>query len=127
MGSCNCGNLAQIITKKTKAEIHAYAMQGPGDWNEQIVQYCRQGNMPINLIIFDLLRFGFTTEDLKHLEKLSDPKVLAGLGNKKNDLRHNQKADVVVYLNEWAKMLENKMIDSINLPTFTYEYEPNYV
>ncbi len=83
--------------------------------------------MPIDLIIFDLLSFGFTTEDLKHLEKLSDPEVLAGLGNKKNDLRHNQKANVVVYLNEWAKMLENQTIDSINLPTFAYEYEPNYV
>jgi len=31
MGSCNCGNLAQEVTKRTKAEIHAYAMQGHGD------------------------------------------------------------------------------------------------
>lgn len=127
MGSCNCGNLAQVITKRSKAEIHAYAMQGMGDWNEQIAQYCAQGNMPIDLIIFDLLSFGFTTDDLKHLEKLSDPSILAGLGDKKNDLRHNQKADVIVYLNEWAKMLENQMIANIKLPTFAYEYEPNYV
>ena len=27
MGSCNCGNLAQELTKLSKAEIHSYAMQ----------------------------------------------------------------------------------------------------
>ena len=26
MGSCNCGNLAQELTKLTKAEIHAHAL-----------------------------------------------------------------------------------------------------
>ena len=31
MGSCNCGNLVQEVTKRTKAEIHAYAMQGNGE------------------------------------------------------------------------------------------------
>lgn len=127
MGSCNCGNLAQIVTKRTKAEIHAIAMQGHGDWNEQVNHYCGQTDMPIDLIIFELLTFGFTTEDLKHLEKLSDPKILDGLGNKKYSLSHNQKEDVVVYMKEWAKMLENQMIENIKLPTFEEEYNQVYV
>ncbi|HLO46725.1 MAG TPA: hypothetical protein VK175_20445 [Leadbetterella sp.] len=127
MGSCNCGNLAQVVTKRTKAEIHAYAMQGHGDWNEQVNHYCGQTEMPIDLIIFELLTFGFTTHDLKHLEKLSDPKILERLGDKKYTLSHNQRADVVVYMKEWARMLENQMIENINLPTFDIEYNQVYV
>ena len=126
MGSCNCGNLAQVVTKRTKAEIHAYAMQGHGDWNEQVNHFCGQTQMPIDLIIFELLTFGFTTDDLKHLEKLSDPKVLNGLGDKKYTLSHNQKGDVVVYMKEWAKMLENQMIENIKLPTFEEEFNQVY-
>jgi len=34
MGGCNCGNLAQEITKLSKDQIHAYAMQRYGDWND---------------------------------------------------------------------------------------------
>lgn len=127
MGSCNCGNLAQVVTKRTKAEIHAIAMQGHGDWNEQVNHYCGQTEMPIDLIIFELLTFGFTTDDLKHLEKLSDPKIIEGLGDKKYSLSHNQKDDVVVYMKVWAKMLENQMIENIKLPTFEEEYNQVYV
>lgn len=126
MGSCNCGNLAQVITKRTKAEIHAIAMQGQGDWNEQVNHYCGQTEMPIDLIIFELLTFGFSTEDLKHLEKLSDPEVLKQLGDKKYTLSYNQKADVIVYLKEWAKMLENRMIENIKLPNFDVEYNQTH-
>ncbi len=125
MGSCNCGNLAQVITKRSKGEIHAYAMQGQGSWNEQLNDYCSNSNMPIDIIIFDLLTFGFSTEDLKHLENLSDPEILEYLGTEKNKLRHNQKDDVVVYLKSWASMLENKMIEEIKLPSFAII--PEYV
>lgn len=124
MGSCNCGNLAQVITKRSKGEIHAYAMQGRGDWNEQIDEYCGNTQMPIEIIIFDLLTFGFTTEDLKHLEKLSDPAVLDYINNKNNRLHHNRKEDVVVYLKSWANLLEEKLIETIKLPTF--ENKPEY-
>ncbi len=40
MGSCNCGNLAQEITKRSKAEIHAYAMQGHGDSHDKTKLSC---------------------------------------------------------------------------------------
>jgi hypothetical protein len=88
--------------------------------------FCGQTQMPIDLIIFELLTFGFTTDDLKHLEKLSDPEVLGGLGDKKYGLSHNRKDDVVVYLVEWAKMLENQMIENIKLPTFEEEFNQVY-
>lgn len=40
MGACNCGNLAQELTKLSKAEIHSYAMQRYGDWSDQILEFC---------------------------------------------------------------------------------------
>jgi hypothetical protein len=127
MGSCNCGNLAQVITKRTKAEIHAFAMQGSGDWNEQVNHYCGETKLPIDLVIFELLTFGFTSEDLQNLEKLSDPLVLDRLGDKKYSLRHNQKDDVVVYLKTWANYVEEILLESIKIPSFELELKPVYV
>lgn len=121
MGSCNCGNLAQEVTNRTKAEIHAYAMQGHGDWNEQLNDYCETSAMPIDLIIFDLLTAGFSIEDLQNLEKLSDKDILLRLPLEKRYLRHNVREDVIVYLQEWANMLEERLLDTIKLPDFLQE------
>jgi hypothetical protein len=126
MGNCNCGNLAQEVTKRTKAEIHAYAMQGHGDWNEQLNDYCETSVMPIDLIIFELLTSGFSMEDLQNLEKLSDKKILMRLPIENRYLRHNVRADVVVYLKEWANMLEEQLLDSIKLPDFLKEINVEY-
>ena len=121
MGSCNCGNLAQEVTKRSKAEIHAYAMQGNGDWNEQLNDYCETSAMPIDLIIFELITSGFSLDDLQNLEKLSDKQVLMRLPVEKRYLRHNVREDVIVYLNEWADMLEEQLLDTIKLPDFLQE------
>jgi len=121
MGSCNCGNLAQELTQKTKAEIHAYAMQGSGDWNEQLNDYCGVSAIPIDLLIFEMLTAGFSLEDLKNLEKLSDKEVLSRLPIEKRYLRHNVREDVIVYLQEWASMLEEQLLDTIKLPDFLQE------
>ncbi len=118
MGGCNCGNLAQEVTKRSKAQIHAFAMRGHGDWNEQLNDYCETSQLPLDLIIFELLTFGFSVKDLKNLEYLSDQTVLARLPKEKRHLRHNYRDDVVVYLQEWAAMLEEQLIDSISLPSF---------
>ena len=72
MGGCNCGNLAQELTKLSKDQIHTYAMQRYGDWNGQVDDYCATSLMPIDLVISEMLGAGLMLEDLKHLEKLSD-------------------------------------------------------
>jgi len=126
MGSCNCGNLAQEITKLSKGQIHAYAMQGRGDWNEQLNDYCETSQMPIDLVIHELLIAGFSIEDLKNLEKLSDHKILSRLPLEKRYLKHNVRADVIVYIKEWANMLEDELLSSIKLPEFELETEIEY-
>lgn len=121
MGSCNCGNLAQEITNFSKAQIHAYALQGSGDWSEQLNDYCENSQMPMDLIIFELLSFGFTVEDLQNLEYLSDHSVLQRLPMENRNLRRNYRDDVVVYMNEWADMLEEQLIEGISLDSLVDE------
>jgi myosin heavy subunit len=115
MGCCNCGNLAQVITNKNKAEIHQSAMRRHGDWNEQLFDYCPTSGLPIDHIIDEMIAFGFTKQDLAHLEKLSDPLVLQNLPLEKRYLKHNIKTDVILYLKTWASYLENQLIENISI------------
>ena len=117
MGSCNCGNLAQEISKLTKAEIHEYAMRNiQGDWSEQTEAYCPISNQPMDLLISQMTDMGLTTTDLKNLEKLSDIQILRRLPAEFRYLQHNKRDHVVMYLREWANMLEEELLAEINLP-----------
>ena len=113
MGSCNCGNLAQVVTNLDKAAIHQEAMRRHGDWNEQLFDYCPQSGLPFDHIIDTMLDFGFTRSDLAHLEKLSDDAVLNHLPQGKKYLRHNRSEDVILYLQSWSLLLENELISGM--------------
>lgn len=111
MGACNCGNLAQELTKLEKGEIHSYAMQRHGDWNEQLIDYCPTSGYPMDLMITRMLDFGLTTSDLAHLERLSDPIVLAEMSiEKRNSLSKNKKEDVIFYMITWSKLLRKNWL-----------------
>ena len=119
MGGCNCGNLAQELTKLTKDDIHRYAMQGYGDWSEQVGGFCDTSFMPIDLVISEMLGAGLTIEDLQNLERLADRAVLSRFPTGiRQHLRHNNRADVVLYMNAWAEMLEEQILETITLPDF---------
>ena len=122
MGGCNCGNLAQELTRLNRDDIHRYAMQRYGDWNEQVDDFCPTSQMPIDIIINEMLNAGLMLEDLKHLEKLDDRQVLARLTLEERYLKHNKRDDVVRYMNEWATMLEEQLLERISLPDLTPEY-----
>lgn len=121
MGSCNCGHLAQEITKLSKAEIHEYAMRKYGDWTEQSMDYCPNSGQPLDLVISQMLDAGLDIQDLAHLEKLSDPKVLQKLSPENHHLRHNVRDDVVLYMQTWADLLEERLTKHIQLPTLEAE------
>ncbi|GAB2965758.1 hypothetical protein GCM10027048_39650 [Hymenobacter coalescens] len=117
MGSCNCGHLAQTITRLNKAEIHARALQRYGDWDQQLRDYCPTSGLPIDETIDEMLALGFTRSDLAHLERLSDPVVRAAIPfERRQALRHNHRDDVVLYLRTWAQLLEDELLASIRLP-----------
>ncbi len=119
MGSCNCGHLAQTVTRRTKAEIHTQAMQGHGDWERQLVDYCPASGLPFDQTIDEMLALGFSRQDLTYLERLADPAVRAALPPERRDaLRHNQRDDVVLYLRTWADLVETALLAPIRLPAF---------
>jgi hypothetical protein len=119
MGLCNCGFLAQEITSLSKDEIHRRTMERHGDWSEQLNDYCPTSGLPMDDLIDQLVNFGFSLEELRHLERVSDPAVLQCLPLEKRYLGHNVKADVIVYLNAWANLLEECLIDGISLKELT--------
>lgn len=120
MGACNCGFLAQEITKQRKEEIHSKAMERSGDWTEHLNDYCATSGLLFDNLISTLLAFGFDVVDLKNLERLSDGEVLRSLPLEKRNLQHNCKSDVITYLNAWADLLEIRLLQDIKLPDFEH-------
>lgn len=116
MGACNCGFLAQQVTQLKKSEIHSRAMQGTGDWNEQLNDYCATSGLPMDDVISNLLGAGFDIEDLKHLEKLSAPDVLRTLPLHERNLKHNVRQDVVKYIRTWAALLNERLVEKLQMP-----------
>jgi len=116
MGSCNCGFLAQQITHLRKDEIHSRAMQGYGDWTEQLNDYCPTSGLLMDDLISNMISFGFDTDDLKHLERLSDNRILETIPFEERHLKYNIKADAVKYIRAWASLLESELLNTITLP-----------
>lgn len=116
MGACNCGFLARQVTHIRKEEIHNWAMQRSGDWSEQLNDYCPDSGLPMDILISELINFGFSLADLKHLERLSDPEILREFPTDKRNLHHNVKEDVIRYLLAWADQLERACLSKITLP-----------
>ena len=104
-GSCNCGHLAQTLTQRTRAEIHAAAVQKAGDWREHTIDYCPTSGLPIDHILGEMLDAGLTLSDIEHLERLSDRKVLETLPVGERHLDFRERDDVVRYMEAWADLL----------------------
>ena len=115
-GSCNCGHLAQTVTRLSKADIHAYALQKAGDWGQKSIDYCPESGYPIDYIISEMIAIGLNTDDLYHLERLSAPKILKSIPRERRPLQHNCRRDVILYFNTWANLLEEEFLERIELP-----------
>jgi hypothetical protein len=115
MGSCNCGHLAQTVCHLDPAVIHQRALlTRHGDWDDQLNDYCPHSGLPLDDVIDQMLDAGFTRADLAHLERLADPAVRAVLGPvRANAMRHNNRADVVLYLRTWADQLEASLLATL--------------
>lgn len=115
MGSCNCGNLVQELTLFDNKEIHRFAMERSGDWNEQLNDYCPDSGLPMDIVIDRLIDAGLSLSDLKHLERLSDPLILKELPGGNRYLKYNNRKDVILYLLTWADILEFELLKKIEI------------
>jgi hypothetical protein len=91
-------------------------MQRHGDWSEQLNDYCPTSGLPMDDLISEMLAFGFDADDLRHLERLSDPLVLRQLPSTRRHLSFNVKKDVITYLEAWATKIEEELMMKIRLP-----------
>lgn len=117
-GSCNCGNLLQVITDLSKEEILTYAQTGIGEWTELAEDYCGVTNAPVSLLLKKLQETGLTPTDIHHLEYLDDREVLNALPGGFRWLKRNERDHVILYFETYATLLEEKLIDSIEIPSF---------
>jgi hypothetical protein len=115
-GSCNCGNLLQVVTLLKPEEILTYAHSGIGEWTELAEEYCPTTNAPINLLLNKLQQLGLTPTDIHNLEYLEDRTVLETLDGGFRWLKRNKREDVIAYFEAYATLLENQLIDSIQIP-----------
>ena len=118
MGACNCGFLAQEVTKMSKDAIHRCAMAGNGDWSEQLHDYCPNSGLKMDQLISELIAFGFDRDDLKHLERLSDTSITSRNPTVRV-LHFNVKADVTAYMKWWADLLEEELLNHISIQEAT--------
>ena len=109
LGSCNCGHLIQTITEKNPHEIHKIALHPTGEWTELANDYCPNTGLELNSLIESLLDTGLERDDIKYLEHLEDKKILSRLPEDFRHLNRNQREHVVLYLKEWANMLEEEL------------------
>ncbi len=120
-GACNCGHLAQTLTKRSREEIHRAALQKAGDWREHAVEYCATSGLPIDHILSEMLAVGLTLEEIEHLERLSDPRVLARLPAAERHLDFRDREDVIRYMEAWAALLEAQLEARLPAPADTGE------
>lgn len=123
-GSCNCGNLLQVITDLSKEEILTYAHTGIGEWTELAEEYCGVTNAPVSLLLKKLQETGLTPTDIHNLEYLEDKTVLQALPGGFRWLKRNKREDVILYFRTYADVLEEQLIEQIPLPAFDQKQVP---
>ena len=112
MGACNCGHLAQVVTGLPAAEIRRVALEKAGEWGDQAIDHCPGSGYPIDHILEKMLELGLSRDDIGHLEKLSDGRVLRQLPEGARHLDYRNRLDVVTYMEAWASLLEQERSSS---------------
>lgn len=105
-GRCNCGHLVQTVTRLSPAEIHAASAPEMLEWSEIPEDYCAGTGLKLEYVLDRLRELGLDRNDLKHLEDLSDPRVLAALPGGHRWLERNKREDTVAYFRALAGVLE---------------------
>jgi hypothetical protein len=135
-GSCNCGHLAQTITALSKGEIHRIATERYGDWDDHAEDYCSTSGHHLDTIITQMLEMGMERSDIGDLERLSNNRILLRIPAERRALQYNRREDVVLYMETWAFMLEEELLQQISLPSAeqlfgssqeTISYIPDFV
>ncbi len=116
-GACNCGNLLQVVCDIPREEVLRYAHSGIGEWTELAADYCGVSGAPVDLMLSKLEAIGLTPSDVHNLEYLDNRDVLNHLPGGFRWLTKNVRADVIVYFETFAEMLEDQLSQTVALPS----------
>lgn len=105
-GSCNCGNLLQVLTQFESKDILKIAQTGIGEWTELAEETCSVTSLPVAELLGALQHAGLTPVDIHNIEYLEDKSVLKALPGGFRWLKRNVREDVIVYLETFASLLE---------------------
>jgi hypothetical protein len=104
-GACNCGHLVQTVTGLSPAEIHAASSCELLEWSEIPDDYCAGTGIRLEFMLDRLRELGLDRVDLRHLEDLSDSRVLHALPGGHRFLERNNRDHVVLYFQAFARVL----------------------
>lgn len=114
-GKCNCGIVAQVVTGLSSKRIaEAFSdselnnrvylkTYGPVFFYAMAEESCSVTGMPINDIVSTLSEWGFTFQDLKELELLSNKKYNTG------GYQMDSKTGLINYLENWIADLQSQV------------------
>ncbi|NRA62842.1 MAG: hypothetical protein HRU19_00080 [Pseudobacteriovorax sp.] len=105
MSQCNVGHLVQAITGMKDTEIIESVDEQLIEWTDYASGLCPVTHNKIDDIFDTLRQYGFQSQDVIHLENLSDRKVLQNLPGGFRYLRRNHKDDVIAYMESLADLL----------------------
>jgi hypothetical protein len=108
-GSCNCGNLLQVMTDRTGKDILRIAHTGIGEWTEIAEEWCPVSDLPADRLVGELISHGLTPSDVRHIENLDDRDILERLPGGFRWLQRNRREDVTAYLETMADMLQERL------------------
>ena len=104
------GYLTQTLTGLSGKVIHEKALEAGADWGELVSPRCDTSGLEVDALVQTLLQEGLNLDDIGHLEDLSDPRVLRGVGEGfPRHLLRNERAHAVAYMRAWASLLRDEM------------------
>jgi hypothetical protein len=114
-GACNCGHLAQTLTRRSMADIHRAAVARARDWGHAAVEHCPLSGLPLDDILGEMFAAGLGMDDVRHLEQLDDRRILRRLPLDQRQLRRNDREHVARYMDAWAELLVDNFEDRVRL------------
>ncbi|HEY0611881.1 MAG TPA: hypothetical protein VGD35_19550, partial [Chitinophaga sp.] len=84
-------------------------------WTELAEDYCVASNAPVGLLISSLMEKGLTPSDIHNIEYLQDREVLERLPGGFRWLKRNQREDVILYMETFAMLLEERLLQMIEI------------
>ena len=80
-----------------------------GAWEPENVGACSLTGMSLDVVFETLASVGLDSNDVQHLERLTDPEIRRRLGTHNDHFPHNDRQNVIDYLNAWADLLEEQL------------------